>query len=99
MKIVAATDLSSRGSVAVERAHKIAQATRAEVLVVCAVDDDQPADIVEMAVTQAQRYLDDVGGTPPSGGRAPGWLAGIVVAERELEEIRTPTVSAPDTSP
>jgi hypothetical protein len=29
---------------------------------------------------------------PPPGGRAPGWTAGLVVAERQLQE-RTPRTS------
>jgi len=65
-RIAVATDLSARGRVAIDRAHRIAQATNASLLLLHAVDDDQPADIVEAAVARAREHLErdaHLGGT------------------------------------
>jgi nucleotide-binding universal stress UspA family protein len=58
MKIVAATDFSTRSQRAVRRAGLIARAEDAEVVLVHVIDDDRPANQVESESREVGRYLD-----------------------------------------
>jgi nucleotide-binding universal stress UspA family protein len=56
--IVAATDLSSRSDRAVHRAALLACQFEARLALLHVVDDDQPADVVDRQVRQAEMLLD-----------------------------------------
>lgn len=56
-KILVATDLSSRSELAVQRAALLARQHGAELIVLNVVDDDQPADIIEQEIGQAEDVL------------------------------------------
>jgi universal stress protein E len=57
MQILAATDLSTRSHRALRRAGLLAQANDAELTLVHVVDDDQPADLVEIEIREVERIL------------------------------------------
>ena len=57
MRILAATDFSTRSQRALRRAGLLAQATGAELALVHVVDDDQPQDLIEMERREAERIL------------------------------------------
>ncbi|MEI8715402.1 universal stress protein [Mesorhizobium sp. ISC11] len=59
MKILAATDFSTRSLRALRRAGLVARDVSAELTLVHVVDDDQPADILELERREAQRYLEE----------------------------------------
>lgn len=56
-RIAVATDFSGRGSVAIQRAVAIAEATGAELLFLHAVDDDRPPHMVAAEAEQAREQL------------------------------------------
>ncbi|WP_237213483.1 universal stress protein [Falsiroseomonas oryziterrae] len=58
-RVLAATDLSSRSDRALRRAAMLAQAAGAELLVVHAIDDDQPRSLVEAERREALAVLRD----------------------------------------
>lgn len=55
--IAVATDLSGRGALAFRRALTIAEATGADILLVHAVDEDQPSDMIATATAQAADHM------------------------------------------
>lgn len=57
MRILAATDFSTRSHRALRRAGVVAQARGAELAIVHVVDDDQPKDLVEIERREAERIL------------------------------------------
>ena len=57
MKILAATDLSTRSQRALRRAGLLAQGSGAELVIVHVVDDDQLQDLVEIERREAERIL------------------------------------------
>lgn len=57
MKIVAATDFSTRSNRAVRQAGLLAQLVGAQLHIVHVVDDDQPHDLVRMEKREAERLL------------------------------------------
>ena len=57
MRILAATDFSSRSHRALRRAGLLAQAHNVELALVHVVDDDQPQGLVEMESREAERML------------------------------------------
>jgi universal stress protein E len=57
MQILAATDLSTRSQRALRRAGHVAQANDAELTLVHVVDEDQPAELVEMETREVGRIL------------------------------------------
>jgi nucleotide-binding universal stress UspA family protein len=59
MKILAATDFSSRSQRALRRAGLLARDIAAELTLVHVVDDDQPSAIVELESREAQKYLEE----------------------------------------
>ncbi len=64
MRILAATDFSTRAQRALRRAGLLAQATGAEIALVHVVDDDQPRDLIEIERREAERILaEQVGAT------------------------------------
>jgi nucleotide-binding universal stress UspA family protein len=60
MKIVAATDFSTRSQRALRRAGLIARAADADLTLVHVIDDDRPAAHVERESAEASRYLDEL---------------------------------------
>ena len=63
MKILAATDFSTRSQRALRRAGLLARDSSAELTLVHVVDDDQPPDMIELERREAQRYLEEKTGT------------------------------------
>ena len=63
MKILAATDFSTRSQRALRRAGLLATESRAELTLVHVVDDDQPSEILELERREAQRYLEEQAAT------------------------------------
>ncbi|MBZ9708539.1 universal stress protein [Mesorhizobium sp. ESP7-2] len=59
MKILAATDFSTRSQRALRRAGVLARDLSAELTLVHVVDDDQPSDLLELERREAQRYLEE----------------------------------------
>lgn len=59
MQILAATDLSTRSHRALRRAGLVAQANDAELTLVHVVDEDQPAELVEIETREVERILDE----------------------------------------
>ena len=59
MKILAATDFSTRSQRALRRAGLLARDSSAELTLVHVVDDDQPSEILELERREAQRYLEE----------------------------------------
>jgi universal stress protein E len=59
MKILAATDLSTRSHRAIRRAGLLAQANDAELTLVHVVDEDQPAELVKIETREVGRILDE----------------------------------------
>src|SRR5690242_19326460 len=59
MQILAATDLSTRSHRAIRRAGLLAQANDAELTLVHVVDEDQPAELVEIETREVGRILDE----------------------------------------
>jgi nucleotide-binding universal stress UspA family protein len=59
MKILAATDFSTRSQRAVRRAGLLARQVAAQLTLVHVVDDDQPSAIVELESREARRYLEE----------------------------------------
>lgn len=57
MKILAATDFSTRSQRALRRAGLLARNVAAELTLVHVVDDDQPSAIVRLETREARRYL------------------------------------------
>ena len=57
MRILAATDFSTRSQRAVRRAGLLAQSTGAELVLVHVVDDDQPQRLVEIETREAERTV------------------------------------------
>lgn len=57
MKILAATDFSTRSQRALRRAGLLARKAGSELTIVHVVDDDRPARLVELERREAQRYL------------------------------------------
>lgn len=57
MKILAATDFSTRSNRALRQAGLLAQASSAGLAIVHVVDDDQPKPLVEMETLEAERIL------------------------------------------
>jgi nucleotide-binding universal stress UspA family protein len=57
MRILAATDFSTRSRRALRRAGLLAQARGAEFAIVHVVDDDQPKDLVDIESREAERIL------------------------------------------
>ena len=57
MRILAATDFSTRAQRALRRAGLLARDTGAELALVHVVDDDQPQDLVAMERREAERIL------------------------------------------
>lgn len=57
MKILSATDLSTRSYRALRRAGLLAQENGAEITLVHVVDDDQPAELIEIETREAARIL------------------------------------------
>ncbi|MGQ7790898.1 universal stress protein [Faunimonas sp. B44] len=55
--IVVATDFSQRGELAVARARVLAETTGADLLLVHAIDDDLPTDILHNRKAEAERHL------------------------------------------
>lgn len=70
-RVFAATDLSSRADRALRRAALLSQATGAELLVLHAIDDDQPRSLVEAGRREAAALVrDQVAGLPELRGGA-----------------------------
>lgn len=65
--IAVATDLSTRGRLAADRAHSIAQATGANLVLIHAVDEDQPQDFVEASLERARKHLGHYAGQRGNG--------------------------------
>ena len=63
MRILAATDFSTRSHRALRRAGLVAQARDAELALVHVVDDDHPKDLVEIETREAERILAEQIGT------------------------------------
>lgn len=59
MKILAATDFSTRSQRAVRRAGLLARDSNAELTLVHVADDDQPSAMLELERREAQRYLEE----------------------------------------
>lgn len=59
MQILAATDLSIRSHRALRRAGLLAQANEAELTLVHVVDEDQPAELIEIETREVERILDE----------------------------------------
>ncbi len=59
MKILAATDFSTRSQRALRRAGLVARDIAAELTLIHVVDDDQPSEIFELERREAQRYLEE----------------------------------------
>src|SRR5688572_10278430 len=59
MQILAATDLSIRSHRALRRAGLLAQTNEAELTLVHVVDEDQPAELVEIETREVGRILDE----------------------------------------
>jgi universal stress protein E len=59
MKILAATDFSTRSNRAVRQAGLLAQSGNAQLHIVHVVDDDQPDELVRMEAREAERVLDE----------------------------------------
>jgi len=59
MRILAATDFSTRSHRALRRASLLAKSRNAELILVHVVDDDQPPEMFESDRREAQRYLDE----------------------------------------
>ncbi len=59
MQILVATDLSTRSHRALRRAGLLAQANDAELTLVHVVDDDRPAELVEIETREVGRILDE----------------------------------------
>jgi universal stress protein E len=57
MRVLAATDFSTRSQRALRRAGLLARDTRAELTLVHVVDDDQPQDLIAMERREAERIL------------------------------------------
>jgi len=57
MRILAATDFSTRSHRALRRAGQLARARAAELVIVHVVDDDQPQRLVEMEMHESERML------------------------------------------
>ncbi|MGD9507075.1 MAG: universal stress protein [Geminicoccaceae bacterium] len=57
MRILAATDFSTRSSRALRRAGLLAQAQGAELALIHVVDDDQPQDLIRLESREAERIL------------------------------------------
>lgn len=57
MKILAATDFSTRSNRALRQAALLAQSSGATIVMVHVVDDDQPAPLMQMEVREAERIL------------------------------------------
>ncbi|MCK1638922.1 universal stress protein [Bradyrhizobium sp. 157] len=57
MKILAATDFSTRSQRALRRAGQLAQAEAADLAIIHVVDDDQPQGLVEMEARESERML------------------------------------------
>ena len=69
MQILAATDLSTRSHRALRRAGYLAQANDAELTLVHVVDNDQPADLVEIETREVERILtEQIGAVPELSG-------------------------------
>ncbi|MHA6641061.1 universal stress protein [Mesorhizobium sp. A623] len=58
MRILAATDFSTRSQLALRRAGLLARDSNAQLTLVHVVDDDQPSDMVELETRASQRYLE-----------------------------------------
>ena len=65
MRILAATDFSTRAQRALRRAGLLARDTGAELTLVYVVDDDQPQDLIEMEGREAKRILAEQVGVMP----------------------------------
>jgi universal stress protein E len=63
MKILAATDFSTRSHRATRRAGMLSKATGAELTLLHVVDDDQPQDLLQLETREAQRILQEQIGT------------------------------------
>src|SRR3954468_8545052 len=65
MKILAATDFSTRSNRALRQAGLLAQRHNAQLHIVHVVDDDQPDELVSMEKSEAERLLDEQTGSMP----------------------------------
>jgi nucleotide-binding universal stress UspA family protein len=63
MRILAATDFSTRSLLAVRRAGLLTRDNNAELALLHVVDDDQPKNLVEIESHEAQRYLEELTGS------------------------------------
>lgn len=63
MRILAATDFSTRSLLAVRRAGLLTRDNNAELVLLHVVDDDQPQNLVEIESREAQRYLEELTGS------------------------------------
>lgn len=59
MRILAATDFSTRSNRALRQAGLLAQSDRAQLHIVHVVDDDQPAELIRMEKREAERLLSE----------------------------------------
>ena len=65
MKILAATDFSTRSNRALRQAGLLAQPDRAQLHIVHVVDDDQPEELVRIEKREAERVLNEQAGSMP----------------------------------
>ena len=65
MKILAATDFSTRSNRALRQAGLLAQPGRAQLHIVHVVDDDQPEELVRIEKREAERVLNEQAGSMP----------------------------------
>jgi universal stress protein E len=65
MKILAATDFSTRSNRALRQAGLLAQPGRAQLHIVHVVDDDQPEELVRIEKREAKRVLNEQAGSMP----------------------------------
>jgi universal stress protein E len=68
MRILAATDFSTRSHRALRRAGQLARARAAELVIVHVVDDDQPQRLVEMETHESERMLAELVSAVPEMG-------------------------------
>jgi nucleotide-binding universal stress UspA family protein len=95
MKILAATDFSTRSRRATGRAGMLAKATGAEFTLLHVVDDDQPQDLLQLTIREAQRVLDGQIGAIPE--LAESQVRAVAVAGDAFDGIlRTATTMGAD---
>jgi universal stress protein E len=95
MNILAATDFSPRSHLAIRRAGLLARETGAALALVHIVDDDQPRDLLQLEMREAERILHDQINAVPE---LPGTDARAVVIAGDAFDgiLRTATTMAAD---